>query len=424
MASRKRKRFVSRFLCSIGLLLLFASYAGAIRETPQSRRRRSRSQKTRPTPVKIDYTKFSHQTHVITQKLACNSCHKVPSKNWNVVRKGGDAFQDVADFPEHSSCLNCHRRQFFARERPAPAICSNCHIAVTPKDTARWLFPSLGDSTDPNLKRRDFVSEFGVSFPHDKHIDVVSLNLIPFRGGLPAAVSGSTPTLNIREAQFISASLQEKKSAQPASCSVCHETYQPQAKSNEEYVTKPPKDLGDNFWLKKGTFKTIPNSHTICFTCHNADSGIAPDSKDCNVCHKLSPALPAKLDFDPALAATMGADKFMLARWSRRASSGAFRHEGGEHPDLSCLNCHRVDNASFSTVDPATIKVAVKSCGGADGCHITQTTDDGGILNYEIDSRKKDSKFVCTKCHVGFGTAPIPESHLRAIPPPKPKAKS
>jgi formate-dependent nitrite reductase cytochrome c552 subunit len=152
------------------------------------------------------------------------------------------------------------------------------------------------------------------------------------------------------------------------------------------------------------------------------DSGIAPEPKNCEICHKLQPPRPAKVDFDPALAATMGADNFMIARWSRRMSSGAFRHEGGEHPDLNCLNCHKVDTANFSTVDPATMKVAVQSCGGADGCHITTTTDDGGILNFEIDSKKKDPSFVCTKCHVTFGKGPIPESHPRAIPTPKPKA--
>src|SRR6185295_11893937 len=119
----------------------------------QKRPPQRRSQKVRtPTPPKIDYTKFSHNTHVVIQKLACNSCHKVPAKNWKDVRKGDAAFADVTDFPEHSTCLNCHREQFFARERPAPSICSNCHIAVTPRDTARWLFPSLGDLADPQLK--------------------------------------------------------------------------------------------------------------------------------------------------------------------------------------------------------------------------------------------------------------------------------
>jgi Cytochrome c7 and related cytochrome c len=416
----RKNWFLMFFVIAIGVMLtVWLSVTSA---APQKRPQRSRMQKPKAPPhPKVDYTKFSHTTHVVNQKLACSSCHKVPSKNWNLMRKGDAAFQDVSDFPEHSSCLSCHKEQFFARERPAPSICSNCHIAVTPKDTARWLFPSLGDITDPKLKRREFVSEFGVGFPHDKHIDVVGMNSIPFRGGLPAAASGSSPTLNAISARFVTASFQEKKPAPPKSCPVCHETYQPQGKSSEEYVVKPPKDIGDNFWLKKGTFKTIPTSHTICFTCHNADSGIAPEPKNCEVCHKLSSPTQLKTDFDPALATKMGADRLMLARWSKRISAGGFRHEGGEHPDLSCLNCHKVDNAAFSTIDLKTIKVPVKSCGGADGCHITTTVDEGGALNFEIDSRKKDSKFVCMKCHVTFGREPVPENHLLALPTPKPK---
>ena len=36
-------------------------------------------------------------------------------------------------------------------------------------------------------------------------------------------------------------------------CRVCHETYQPQGKSADEFVTKPPAKLAeDAFWLKKG----------------------------------------------------------------------------------------------------------------------------------------------------------------------------
>jgi hypothetical protein len=375
---------------------------------PQQRSPSRRAQKKIAPPKKprVNYTKFSHQTHVVTQKLACGSCHQVPSKNWKEVRTGDAAFPDATDFPEHASCLNCHRQQFFARERPAPAICSNCHIAVSPRDTSRWLFPSLGDVNDPAKKRREFVSEFGVGFPHDKHIDVVGFNGFERERGTFATVS-----------------LQEKKNeGPPKSCSVCHETYQPQGNSSEEYVTKPPKNLGDNFWLKKGTFKTIPNSHAVCFTCHNSDSGIAPDSKDCNVCHKLLPAERGlKADFDPKLAADMGIkDQIILARWSRRISAGAYRHEGGEHPDLNCLGCHSV--TTFNTVDPKTMRVPVRSCGGADGCHITAPTDDGGILNFEIDEKKKNPGFVCTKCHVIFGREAIPENHSLAIPTPKPKA--
>jgi len=413
---RIRHPLIVMFILASSVLFVtsrFGPDASEASAEPQGRSRSPRAQKNvAPTKKpRANYSQFSHLTHVVKQKLECRSCHQVPSKNWKEARTGDAAFADVTDFPEHSSCLNCHRTQFFARERPAPVICSNCHIANSPRDTSRWLFPSLGDVNDPTKKRREFVSEFGVGFPHDKHIDVVGFN---------APRPGRNP-----RGWFMTASLQEKKKDEPPkSCPVCHDTYQPQGNSSEEYVTKPPKNLGDNFWLKKGTFKTIPNSHTVCFTCHNADSGIAPEPKDCNVCHKLLAAEPSlKVDFDPKLTTDMGIkDRIILARWSKRISAGAFRHEGGEHPDLNCLGCHNV--TTFNTVEPKTMKVPVGSCGGADGCHITATTDDGGILNSEIDEKRKNPGFVCTKCHITFGKEGIPEDHPKAFPTPKPKVKA
>ena len=397
--------FVASLLVAMPRLVLNAASSSA-KPAPHAQHQRPPKKVAVARKPRVDYSQFSHRTHVEQQKLACDSCHKVPAKNWKQVRQGEAAFPDASDFPEHSSCLNCHRRQFFARERPAPVICSNCHLAVSPRNTSRWLFPSLGDVTDPKVRRRDFVSEFGVGFPHDKHLDVVSFNEFSRERNPP----------------FVAVLFQEKKKdGPPASCPVCHQTYQPQGDSSEEYVTKPPKNLGDNFWLKKGTFKTIPNSHTVCFTCHNPDSGLAPEPKDCSLCHKLLPGEPnVKVDFEPKRAIEMGiTDKMILARWSRRISAGAFRHEGGEHPDLNCMNCHNV--AASNTLDLKTLKVPVRSCGGSDGCHITAHTDDGGALNFEIEQKKKDPAFVCTKCHITFGRETVPENHLQAIPAPAPQ---
>jgi Cytochrome c7 and related cytochrome c len=406
--NRKLRVYSVVVFAALFMLCLAATALGSNAARSQRRATRARPQKTAAQKKpRIDYSRFSHRTHLEQEKLACDSCHRVPSKNWKEVRQGDAAFPDVSDFPEHSSCLNCHRQQFFARERPAPVICANCHVNSNPRDTSRYLFPSLGDVSDPAKKSREFVSEFAVAFPHDKHIDVV--------GFTPRAERNA-------RALFVNVSLQEKKKeAMPASCPVCHQTYQPQGNSSEEYVTKPPKNIGDNFWLKKGSFKTIPNNHAVCFTCHNSDSGIAPEPKDCSVCHKLrSPDRSVKVDFDPKLVNDMGiTDPVILARWSTRISAGAFRHEGGEHPDLNCMSCHNV--ATFNVLDVKTLKVPVRSCGGAEGCHVTATTDDGGALNFEIDQKKKDPAFVCTKCHITFGKDGIPENHPQAIPTPEPK---
>jgi hypothetical protein len=387
-------------MIALALSLMPTMTVVSLKANEGQRRVRSRRPATRPQQRSgPNYSKFSHVTHVTNQKLGCDSCHKFPTSNWKEVRKGDAAFPDVAEFPQHASCLNCHRQQFFARERPAPRICSNCHIAVTPRDTARFPFPSLGDVAEASKPRRDFVSEFRVNFPHETHLEVVSRNL-SFVG--PEFVT-------------VSSTLQQQKKP-PANCGVCHQTYQPQGKSSEEYVTKPPKDLGDQFWLKKGTFQTVPGSHAGCFTCHNAESGITPVSSDCQVCHK--PAnLTVKInsDFDAGIAATMGVnDRVILSAWQKRDSAGAFRHEGGAHPDLACTDCHVP--AQMNTVDPQTLKVPVRSCGGAEGCHVTATLDEGGILNYEIDQKKKSSSFVCTKCHVTFGKQGVPASHISVIP--------
>ncbi len=160
-SARKPQRSTRLKILVMGLVLSVAPYliplaVGHSSATEPQRRSQTRRPARRPAVPKIDYSQFSHVTHVTTQKLACDSCHKFPTKNWKEVRKGDAAFPDVAEFPEHSSCLNCHRQQFFARERPAPAICSNCHVGVTPRDTTRFLFPSLGDVTDLEVKDTRF----------------------------------------------------------------------------------------------------------------------------------------------------------------------------------------------------------------------------------------------------------------------------
>jgi hypothetical protein len=382
--------------CLAWLCCLGGSTDSLNRTVAAQTRRRPPSRQKQPPKPRVDYAKFSHRTHVQEQKLNCDSCHKFPSKNWKEVRKGDDAFADVTDFPEHQACLDCHRTQFFARERPAPAICSNCHVAVTPRNTARHPFPSLGQ---PFLATRPyFVSEFKVLFPHDKHVDVVG----SLRPG---------PRDN-RGFAFAHASF-SAQDAQSKSCVVCHETYQPQGKSNDEFVTSPPKGLAeDAFWLKKGVFKTKPVSHSACSSCHNEDAGIPPSPKDCATCHKFpTTAAEPPRDFDQKLAATMRVtDWLMLRQWSRR-SAGRYRHEFEVHNELGCVSCH--NPAVMNTLDEKTF-VSVKSCGGSGGCHIETITD--GILNYEIEERKKNAAFQCVKCHIMLGKNPIPANHLEAIP--------
>src|SRR5262245_19469475 len=80
----------------VAVFLTFSLEPTARAGAQQKRRARAAKAKT-PAKPKVDYTKFSHTTHVVAQKLACNSCHQVPAKNWKDVRKGDAAFADVTD---------------------------------------------------------------------------------------------------------------------------------------------------------------------------------------------------------------------------------------------------------------------------------------------------------------------------------------
>jgi hypothetical protein len=202
----------------------------------------------------------------------------------------------------------------------------------------------------------------------------------------------------------------------PKSCAVCHKTYQPQGESDDEYVTKPPKELGeDAFWLKRGAFKTAP-THAVCFTCHTPE-GLQPTSSDCATCHKLLPPAQqiqlaqAHDDFDPKIAAAMGVkEKFLLEKWSRR-DTAKFRHEWAPHAAMSCTTCHNV--ATLNTLDPKT-RTQAKACGGTGtGCHIEATND--GVLNLELQKKKASAAFECSKCHIRNGKSAPPQTHISAI---------
>lgn len=395
---------VATFVVIVSLQLILCSVLLIVEAAPQRRSARPKAPSTKISTqkAKVDYTRFSHLTE--KHRLECKTCHTFPSKNWKEVRKGDDAFPDVTEFPEHQACLNCHRTQFFARERPAPAICSNCHVAISPRTTTRFPFPSLGEPFLATKKGQAFVSDFKVAFPHDKHVDVVGELRIP--GSEKAGFS-------FLQVTFGASGRRNLQNAAQKSCPICHETYQPQGKSSDEYVTKPPKNLPeDAFWLKKGSFKTTPTTHSACSTCHNDEAGIAPAPADCAACHKVPPPSVQPLrDFEPNLAIKMGiTDWRLLRQWSRR-SAGRYRHEFDTHSELSCTDCH--NPPVMNTLDERTL-VSVKSCGGSgSGCHVEANTD--GILNYEIEQRKTNPNYQCVKCHIIVGRNPVPADHLEAI---------
>ncbi len=340
-----------------------------------------------PTPRKARYSEFPHNAKA--HRLDCATCHKFPSSNWKKVRTGPAAFEDITEYPTHASCVKCHAQQFFKGAKPA--ICSICHTNPSPRDGSRHSFPNPREIFDLSAKGKNAQSDFVVGFPHDKHIEIVS------------ASAG-------KRVSFVEASFSERTRSAEESCVVCHQTQTPQGTAENEYVTAPPPKLGDAFWLKKGTFKTSPTGHATCFTCHSKDAGMLPAPNNCAACHQLKPAQPPS-DFDAKLASSMKiADKTMMDAWRRRDSAGTFSHEFFAHVELSCATCHNV--LTMNTADPKTKKVGIASCAT---CHATPTSDEGGALNFEADSRKTNAAFQCTKCHITLGKLPVPASHTTAL---------
>lgn len=352
---------------------------------------------------RTDYTKFSHRTEAHLKD--CNSCHKIPTKNWSRAR-AEDPFPDVTDFPDHPSCVNCHREQFFRGARPP--ICTICHTQVAPRDGPRFVFQNPGDESPRGRVKDQEPSQFSINFPHDVHQDVMALR----RRFLEEAGSG----------RIIRASFQTEEKKRIDSCSLCHKLYMPQGESDEEALQGKPDGMEESLWPKKGAFMTTPKSHASCFNCHWRDGGARPLSNDCAACHKLLPpgaqaaSIRAKPDA-PLAAASQIADERIRAKWLRRESA-RFRHEVERHMELSCASCH-LNITSINTLDPATLKVPLPSCGGTgSSCHIK--TRPKAILNVEVDKKRSDAAFQCVKCHMNYGDMPIPNTHAEAVPTPKP----
>lgn len=382
-----------------------AAFEPRQRRTRQTRRR---APSRTPTQPRIDYTEFSHVT--AQHRKACDSCHKSPTDNWAEVRAKDAAFPDITDYPEHASCINCHRRQFFTGARPV--ICTVCHTQVSPRAAARFPFENPLEVFSKSNKVNSRV-EFSIYFPHDRHQDVM------------ARATPQEATANAFG--FVRATFSPRVSQERRvdSCTICHQTYQPAGDPPEEYVTKPPAELKSNvlgleaFWLKRGMFKTTPHGHESCFRCHWQDGGEAPRSSDCAGCHKLLPAntmpksrrVPSGPDVDQSNPSVKGiAEEDVLLHWyGRRVAT--FRHEKADHIKVGCTACH----ISITSADRLTAEidfVPIKTCASS-SCHGSTNKSAGAkkIIFDEVEQKKKDAAYACAKCHMNLGREPTPKSH-------------
>jgi len=364
---------------------------------PQRRTRTRRPARAAARPS-VDYTKFSHR--VAQHQAACDSCHKSPTANWQQARDKDSAFPDITDYPEHASCLSCHRQQFFRGARPA--ICSVCHTVVSPRAGARFPFENPAEAFTKSEKSKGLQTEFSLNFPHDRHQDVMARFM---------------PSFESESARVVRASFEPQGEKRPIdSCSICHQTYAPPGKPAPQPAATTGAAAAATALPVEGVFKTTPTSHASCFNCHWQEGGERPLSSDCAGCHKLLPqgrALPQPKgkDADAQVAAKAGiTDPLIIAKLLRR-DTATFAHEDDHHKVRGCTACH-INITGLSLLDERTLKVPILTCGGS-GCHINPKPK--RVLNDEIGKREADPAFQCTKCHINYGKSPVPKSHLDAV---------
>jgi hypothetical protein len=343
-----------------------------------------------------DYSRFSHASasHL---KRDCASCHRIVS------------FErpDLTDFPDHPSCVECHRRQFFSGARPA--ICSNCHTVVSPRGEARFKFPKPG-----------VAGEFADVFPHANHVKTTSL--IQFK-----KVIG------------------EKANTQ-ASCLYCHKV--DAAKRDAPSLAQGT----HSFAPPAGTFMTTPTSHATCFQCHwregveNRDQ--PPFADECARCHRnveaarlagvvntdasardgaslvvanvapVARKIPAPLTPTPRAGVLPAriVPKFVHELESHKKKL----NEEGKEVAISCLQCHVAIRkaATLESLRLTENRVGLLTCSSS-ACHTAVSGMAQLKLSVyrELRERAKDAKFDCALCHTPPASlaAEVPCGHYAAV---------
>lgn len=411
-------RFITLIIC-VSITTLICAYtraashtspAGELAQTTNTRRSqtRRRAPATAATAARprVDYSNYSHATKGHFEN--CASCHRIASF----------AQPDIRDYPDHPSCTECHRQQFFRGARPV--ICSNCHTVTTPRSEARFKFP-----------KDDAPSQFADVFPHVKHIKTTTL--LQFE-----KVSGKK--MNIQ-----------------ATCQHCHKL--------DETVPQLPAGTPKDDLLPAGTFMTTPTSHATCFACH-WQQGVEnreqpPLSNQCSECHRneakplmqaiaqtvalsnapnaalKSPAARTKepLKLVPAVAQITQAahstslpprvaPKFVHNKYKHQFKPNEKWKPGDDEKNkevvITCTQCHagvRKAKTLEEMRDRGNL-VQLLSCSSS-ACHtaLAGTTQLKLSVFRELRERGKDAKFDCALCHTPPLSlkAEIPCSHYTAV---------
>ena len=285
-------------------------------------------------------------------------------------------FPDVATFPSHSSCFACHTRDIYSN---GGAFCGTCHVVPTMRARAVLAFPIKSHPT-----------QFTTLFPHNAHQDIIAIN----RTSTDVAAAHFIPAVFSRP--------DEKPKPTFYNCAICHQStlQTPKYAPRKLSLEKPLADILPDTFDKSVTaefFKTAPDSHASCFSCHYQYKNLPENKRNCSGCHEMT-----KPYFE----------KNVIQRYSLK-----FDHQRVGHVEKDCASCHiRItQNGDVRTMKDAD--VPIMSC---KQCHATQEDDLWKhILTTEIEKRdasiaNKQPVFQCTYCHTSaIGRYEMPASHRK-----------
>lgn len=380
-----------------------AAAASAQRRGTGTQTRRRAPAAARP---RVDYSKFSHATKGHFEN--CASCHLIPS------------FEkpDIADYPDHPACINCHRQQFFRGARPV--ICSNCHTVTAPRGEARFKFPKANEPT-----------QFVDLFPHAKHFKSIALKQF-------------VPVVGKKEDEKVT--IQE-------TCLHCHKL--------DETVPKMPANTPKDDLLPSGTFMRTPTTHATCFACHwkegEKNREQPPFATQCDKCHRNEskplmqtaaltnaptagqpPAARTKepLKIVPAVAQITQAAHVtsMPLRISPKFVHNKHKHrfkpnekwkpeDGDKVPKevlVTCTQCHAGVRSKAETraeLRSEANRVQLLSC-STSACHtaLSGTAQLSLSVFGELKKRNEAEQFKCDLCHTApINMKPVPCSHYTAV---------
>lgn len=334
------------------------------------------------------YDRFMHNT-AAHRKQSCNSCHKTPTgfSNAKILTGENYKYPDITDYPEHASCLECHRQQFFKGARPA--ICSICHTKVSPRDKARFPFPQANQP-----------QEFTIRFRHDLHQDIIA-------GITPPIREDGSMAAHFINTKFTSAAQPDDKKTDYNNCTICHAPA-----DGKLYTTTSRKPLvtaletglvvsahAEKVTVPVGYFKGVPDGHNSCFNCHYSEQ--RPTRTDCAGCHIPNPRPAAELNAIERLSLKFNHEQ---------------KTEGGTNPhDKECSSCHLriTQSADLRSLNP---DVPIFTCATkGNGCHSDEIKGEVDRREEDLLARQANAQHRiqnCSYCHNSFvGSYQVPESH-------------